>query len=103
MLANAILMAAVLISPTTIEKTTTELVAKYGESQRPRIQRGITQVAQFWRAEDGDEAQFADFVRTSFAGDATTLDALFNRMQFALESLDGHMNEIARDWRWQSD
>jgi hypothetical protein len=103
MLANAMLMAAVLISPSTMEKATSELVGKYGESQRPRIQRGLAQVSQFWRAEDGDDAQFTEFVRTSFAGDATTLDALFNRMQFALESLDGHMSEIARDWRWQSD
>lgn len=85
------------------DQLVTELVGKYGEAQRPRIERGIKQVADFWRAEDGDAAAFDDFVRTNFAGDATTLDALFNRMQFIFESLDGHMNEIARDFRWQSD
>ena len=86
-----------------MKKLETELIAKYGEAQRPRLQRGMKQVAQFWRAEDGDEAAFEDVVRTHFAGDATTLDALFNRMQFVLESFGGHTTEIGRDFRWQSD
>ncbi len=86
-----------------MQKLETELVAKYGEAQRARLQRGMKQVAQFWRAEDGDQAAFEELVRTHFAGDQPALDALFNRMQFVLESLYGHMNEIARDMRWQSD
>jgi len=80
-----------------------ELVARYGEAQRPRIERGVRQVADFWRDEDGDAAAFSDFVRNYFAGDQTTLDALFKRLELALESVDGHMNEISRDWKWQSD
>jgi hypothetical protein len=80
-----------------------ELVAKYGEAQRARLQRGVRQVAQFWRAEDGDQAAYEDLIRTHFAGDPATLDALFNRMQFVFESVGGHMAEIARDLRWQSD
>ncbi|HEX2060365.1 MAG TPA: hypothetical protein VHK90_06460, partial [Thermoanaerobaculia bacterium] len=86
-----------------MQKLENELVAKYGEAQRARLQRGMKQVAQFWRAEDGDDAAFEELVRTHFAGDATTLDALFNRMQFVLESIYGHMTEIARDLQWQSD
>jgi len=86
-----------------MQKLETELVAKYGESQRARLQRGMKQVAQFWRSEDGDQAAFEELVRTHFAGDQQTLDALFNRMQFILESIGGHMAEIARDMRWQSD
>src|SRR5205823_12790522 len=35
-------------------KLETALVSKYGEQQRTRAQRGIKQVAEFWRAEDGD-------------------------------------------------
>src|SRR5687767_14620720 len=80
-----------------------ELVAKYGEAQRPRLQRGMKQVAQFWRAEDGDQAAFEDVIRTHFAGDQATLDALFTRLQFIFESFGGHMTEIGRDFRWQSD
>ena len=80
-----------------------ELVAKYGDAQKPRIERGLRQIAQFWRAEDGDAAVFESFVRRHFAGEPETFEALFARLQFALESLDGHMLEINRDWRWQSD
>jgi hypothetical protein len=86
-----------------LPKVESDLVAKYGEAQRPRIQRGLKQVADFWRAEDGDAATFEDFVRTNFAGDQTTLDALFSRMELILESIDGHMLEISRDLRQQSD
>ncbi|HEX9986800.1 MAG TPA: hypothetical protein VGF69_26325 [Thermoanaerobaculia bacterium] len=86
-----------------MQKLETELVAKYGEGQRARLRRGMKQAAQFWRAEDGTAADFEELVRTHFAGDAVTLDALFNRAQFVFESLDGHLNEIGRDLDWQSD
>ncbi len=80
-----------------------ELVTKYGEGQRERLKRGLKQVADFWRAEDGNAAAFEEFVHKSFAGDQKALDAFFERMEFALESLDGHMLEINRDFRRQSD
>lgn len=80
-----------------------ELVAKHGEGQRVRVQRGLKQAAAFWRTEDGTPADFEAFVRTYFAGDAKALDGLFQRLEFALESLNGHMAEIGRDLRWHSD
>jgi hypothetical protein len=89
--------------PESHQKLENELVSRYGEAQRPRIQRGIRQVAQFWRAEDGDAAAFEELIRTNFAGDQQALDALFNRLQFVLESINGHMTEIGRDLKWQSD
>ena len=84
-------------------KLETELVAKYGEAQRPRAQRGLHQVAEFWRADDGDAAAFEDFVRTNFAGDQVTLDTMFTRFQSLLEQLNGHMHEIGRAFRQQLD
>jgi hypothetical protein len=86
-----------------ITKLEGELVAKYGEGQRARAQRGLKQVASFWRAEDGDAAVFEDFMRTNFAGDQVTLDALFERFEHNLEQIDGHMQEIGREFRQQSD
>jgi hypothetical protein len=87
-------------SKTALEK---ELAGKYGEGERARLRRGLDQVARFWRADDGDAKAFQEFVRANFAGDQKTLDALFERMEFAMESLDGHMVEINRDFRMQSD
>ena len=87
-----------------------ELVAKYGEGERARIERGLAQVAKLWRQDlngggqgDGDAAALASFVRENYAGDAGARDALFARMEFAFESLDGHLHEIGRDFRRQSD
>ncbi|MGH9365749.1 MAG: hypothetical protein ACRD1B_10880 [Thermoanaerobaculia bacterium] len=84
-------------------KLETELVARYGEAARPGIARGLKQAAGFWRAQDGDAAAFADFVKGNFAGDTSAREALFARLQAALESLDGHMTEINRDFRMHSD
>ncbi|HKQ53287.1 MAG TPA: hypothetical protein VJT74_13015 [Pyrinomonadaceae bacterium] len=84
-------------------KLETELAAKYGEGVRARIERGLKQVASFWRAEDGDAAVFEEFVRTNFAGDQQTLDTMFARFQHNLEMVDGHMAEIGREFRQQSD
>lgn len=80
-----------------------ELVAKYGDSERERTQRGLRQVAAFWRAEDGDATVFEDFLRANFAGDPATLDTMFNRLESLLEQLGGHMHEINREFRQQSD
>jgi hypothetical protein len=79
------------------------LVAKHGEEQRARIQQGLKQVRQFWRAEDGDAVAMEAFVTANFAGDQASLDAMFERMQSLFESLNGHMLEINRDWRRQAD
>ncbi|MFB3814063.1 MAG: hypothetical protein ACE14L_08115 [Terriglobales bacterium] len=81
----------------------TELVAKYGEVQRPRIERGLKQVADFWRKEDGNREVFDAFVRANFAGDQPALDTLFSRYERLLEQLYGHMHEISREFRVQAD
>jgi len=97
------LIAAAAADSEANRKLAEDLVAKFGAPQRASIERGIRQVSNFWRTEDGDPAAMAGFIRTSFAGNPAERDALFQRMEFVLESLAGHNNEIARDMRWQSD
>ena len=79
-----------------------ELTAKYGPAERLRAARGLAQVASLWKAADGDVAAFSAFVRKGYAGDAKTRDALFSRMEFAVESLEGHMLEVSRDFQKQA-
>ena len=86
-----------------IKKLETELLSKYGEEQHARLELGMTQVAKFWREEDGEAAVFEDFVRRNFAGDQETLDTVFNRFEQLFEKLDGHMNEIVVAFRRQAD
>ncbi len=81
----------------------TDLVTKYGEAQRTRIQKGLRQVADFWRADDGDATAFVEFATANFAGDQSTLDTLFSRYEYLLEQLDGHMNKLTLEFRRQSD
>ena len=95
------------VSPSWIQsscsKLTAELAARHGDAQRPRIERGLRQVAEFWREEDGDATAFEEFVRANFAGDQPTLDTIFNRLEHMLEQLGGHMHEINREFRQQLD
>ena len=99
--------SAASLQPAWMKDSTTkmqrELVAKYGGQQRTRAERGLRQVAEFWRAEDSDAAAFEEFVRANFAGDQVTLDTMFGRFQRLLEQLDGHMHEINREFNQQSD
>ena len=86
-----------------VAKMERELVAKYGPAQQARANKGVQQVAEFWRTGDGDAAAFEEFVSTNFAGDQATLDTMFNRYEHLLEQLDGHMHEINREFRTQLD
>jgi len=86
-----------------LAKMEADLTAKFGDAQKVRIQRGLRQVSEFWRMEDGDAASFEEFVRANFAGDQAALDTMFDRYQRLLEQLDGHMHEINREFRQQSD
>jgi hypothetical protein len=84
-------------------KMESELAAKYGEGQRERARRGLKQVGEFWRTEDGDQPAFEAFVRANFAGDQATLDTTFARFARLIEQLEGHLQEIGRELRTQAD
>jgi hypothetical protein len=86
-----------------VAKLESELIASHGSGQGKRVQRGLNQVAEFWREADGDQSEFEDFVRAHFAGDSAALDALFNRFESLFEQLDGHMHEVYREFRQQID
>lgn len=75
------------------------LVNRYGEAQRTHIERGLQQVARFWREEDGTATTFLDFVQKYYAGTPEEHDTLYARCEHALEPLYGHMEEIARKLR----
>ena len=79
-----------------------QLVAVYGEGQHARITRGLNQVADFWRAEDGDDGAFKEFVANNFA-EGAALDTLFERMQYVMESVFGNFAAMGRDLRRQAD
>jgi hypothetical protein len=72
-----------------------ELAPKLG-AQAPRLERGLKQVASLWRPEDGDLAAFA---LQHFIADPASLEATQDRLEAALEQVDGHFNEMGRELR----
>jgi hypothetical protein len=86
-----------------MDKLKAELSAAIAPEERPRLERGLTQVAQFWQETDGDAAAFEAFVREHFARDQAARDAIFERFERLLEQVDGHMTELGRELRTQAD
>ena len=85
------------IDSATLLKVKTELLQKYGETEKFRVDRGLEQVAALWRAKDGGAAEFAIFCRANFAPSGAPLDSLFNKLEFYGEALNGNFNEMSLD------
>ncbi|MFH2107317.1 MAG: hypothetical protein ABII93_01500 [Chrysiogenia bacterium] len=81
----------------TIQKVQTELLQKFAESDKFRIERGVGQVADLWRASDGSVEEFSAFCRENFMADGAALEALFKKLEFYSEVLGGHFNEMSQD------
>lgn len=91
------------VSPETLQSLEDELVLRHGEEARTRAKKGLAQAASLWSGADGDAAAFSEIARTHFLADPVKRDALFERMQKVLESVDGHLLEVTRDLREHSD
>ena len=91
------------VFPETLKSLEDELALRHGEQARARAKRGLAQSAALWQAADGDAAAFAEVARTHFLADQGQRDALFERTQKVLESVDGHFLEVTRDLREHSD
>jgi len=74
-----------------------ELVSKHGQAAHERIHRGLGQVLERWRPADGDEQAFTSFVLDHFVSDPAALQDTADHLEYALEMLDGHANEMQRE------
>lgn len=72
------------------------LVERHGAAERERIERGVRQVVERWRAEDGDAAALRSLAIERFVADPAELAATFRRLSEALEQVDGHLHEVRR-------
>jgi len=85
-----------------IEKKTQDgvrrfLLVKHGETNKSRIDKGLQQVAAFWRPEDGSVEIFAKFCRENFIGSPERLQGYCKRLERNFEVLYGHLNQISLD------
>ena len=91
------------ISETQIAASIGELSEMYGENDRSRIEKGVRQVAQFWRAEDGTPEDFAQFCRDNYIADPAIRLETAGRFEDAFASIFGHLQEMGRDLGWHLD
>lgn len=82
------------IDRTTVQKTIKALIEKYGENERPRVEKSINQMANFWTEEDGSKKDFFEFCLNNFVPAGDTLDTIFTRISNYFEVIGGHFNKI---------
>ena len=83
------------------ENTISAMVAKFGDSARDRIDKGVNQVSLRWHKSDGTAQDFQDFCLNNFSTDSVQLNVIFTRFQDHLESLYGNLLRISRNFNWQ--
>lgn len=83
------------ISKETIQKVTTELTSQHPVCNQALMQRGISQVASLWQAQDGNDEMFAKFIKENYMADAESRFQLFNKLCTAYEVLLGTSNQVA--------
>ncbi len=79
-----------------VEAARGALLARYGEGESARVDRGLKQIAALWRAQDGDLAAFA---QEHFLPQGPELEQTRARFSTIFEQLDGHFVEIGRELR----
>ena len=91
------------IGETQIKSAVDGLAAMHGDAQRARIDKGVRQAAQMWRAEDGTPQDFENFCKENFIADPQVLQQTTNHFEQYFEGLYGHFNEMGRDLSWYLD
>jgi hypothetical protein len=76
------------------------LVTKHGAASKPRVERGVRQVAALWRPEDGDLVAFAS---EYFVPDEKATAVLLARLESELEQISGHLHEVRRELKKPTD
>lgn len=70
------------------------LIAKYGEAEKFRIEKGINQVAEFWLEEDGTAEEYVKFCTDNFTASGVQLKSLYDRIEFFNEIMFGYFTEM---------
>ncbi|MBN2030277.1 hypothetical protein JW824_08540 [bacterium] len=79
------------------ESVINELISIHGESERTRIERGVRQVARFWREEDGNIESFSNFCKEYYIADPEMLQKTVDQYEHNFESVLGHLQEVYRE------
>lgn len=78
-----------------VENTIQNMIDKFGNAQKFRIERGVYQVASFWTEEDGNPNDFLNFCKSNFIVNNDELEKVFNKFSIYFETLNGNFNEMS--------
>lgn len=77
-----------------VEAVIQQLKDSLGEMHAFRIERGVRQVADLWRGQDGSADDFALFCKSSFLGDTAQISQLFNSLERNFETIRGYYHKM---------
>lgn len=81
------------ISETTIQQAIQGIETRL--SDKSLVEKGVRQAASLWRAEDGTEGEFIEFVKGNIMADDAAKEVLFQKLSTAFEVLFGTSNQIS--------
>ena len=89
--------------PLPVHTAVEAIVARHGQGCRHAAALGVDQVAARWQPVDGDAAAFTAFCRDQFVADPQARRRLLDRLETAVDAVEGHLYEIRRQLRWWTD
>ncbi len=87
------------ISENIVNEVIDSLIHRNAETDKFRIERGVKQVADFWKKEDGDMRSFSDFCLNYFIPSGEQLDIFFRKIERNSEILSGNYSRLALQLR----
>ena len=82
------------IGEDTIELTVKQLVEKYGEQEKVRMEKGVKQMAALWENRDGTKTEFTQFCLENFVAEADVRQHVFERLCRQFEAIYGGFNKM---------
>jgi hypothetical protein len=89
--------SAAFIDETVIAAATDSIKAFQPSANADLLDKGVKHAASLWRAEDGTQEEFIQFVKSNYISDPVKRKAIFDKTSNYIESLNGNYNEITLD------
>lgn len=91
--------ATAFIGEPVVTATVDRVMGEQQTADRLLLEKGVRHAASLWREEDGNAAEFTEFVAANYISDPARRRSVFIKISNYLESLAGNMNEITLDLR----
>ncbi len=87
----------VMVDSNISESAIKAVISEISTSDKALLEKGVRQAAALWRAEDGSEAEFVQFVKDNYVADPEAKKTLYDKLARADEILAGAYNQVTID------